>query len=57
MPHRDIDSLAQHLLHEGHADNEADARLAAARLILAAESMAPPSPPVADTDEAPTETG
>jgi hypothetical protein len=57
MPHRDIDSLAQHLLHEGHADNEADARLAAARLILAAEWMAPASPPVTVEDESPPEAG
>ena len=33
-----IDELAEHLLREGHVDNEADARLAAIHLILAADA-------------------
>ena len=34
---RSIEVLAQELIRQGHLDNEADARLAAIKIILAAE--------------------
>ena len=34
---RNIERLAQELIRQGHLDNEADARLAAINIILAAE--------------------
>ena len=34
-----LETIAQHLLREGFMDNEADARLAAIRILLAEDSM------------------
>jgi hypothetical protein len=31
----EVEELAQHLLREGHVDNEADARLAAVHILVA----------------------
>lgn len=36
----EVEALAQHLLQEGHVDNEADARLAAIQILLAQKERA-----------------
>lgn len=46
-----IDQLAEHLLREGHVDNEADARLAAIHLLAAASGMTADEPPTDHADE------
>ncbi len=45
-----IDQLAQHLLREGHVDNDADARLAAVHIILASGWRSDDLPPAEGED-------
>ena len=39
-----IEELAEHMLREGHVDNEADARLAAMHILLASDARADDAP-------------
>lgn len=45
---RQIEPLAERLMAEGHFDNQADARLAAIRIILATENRLDPSAEAAE---------